>query len=51
MGAKFSYFKAQATQTHKTSKGKTKGFLTGVYSYPGQNLQLCVGEGSAKPEM
>lgn len=26
MGAKFSYFKAQITQTHKTSKSKWKGF-------------------------
>lgn len=51
MRGKFSYFKVQATQTHKTSKGKSKGFLTGVYSYQGQNVQLCVGEGSAKPEM
>lgn len=51
MRGKFSYFKVQATQTHKTSKGKSKGFLTGVYSYQGQNVQLCVGEGSAKAEM
>lgn len=51
MGAKFSYFNAQAPQTRKTSKGKSKGFLTGVYSYPGQNFQLYVGEGSAKPRM